>query len=373
MHIGTVFDSPVVSIDKISMVINFLPLVDREHAYHFLRKLGFLENRFETGDVSEIDTDWTMTVADIFQTATLEDPILCASGISFKGSQKYQYAIQLPHGIHFEFMRNKYVRLIEKIELYGPYRPNDQKRYHSVYETIDTKAQIRLEWNPNNTDISVMKNIFKLIALATGFDPLNDIKITRLDTAVDVPWSIDLTMITSIKNVYQRTDSDNSGGLTKYIGSLSSDRYVRVYDKKTQLKKKKDINHPNKEFYRFESVRQKGLSFLLGEHNKATEDLFSNLAIINTSKLNDCNDLLINAFFDIARLTNTHFDSVVNERMRGEERKKIWRLKKKFRTYTQSEITHPSVIFNEKFPDVWGVFKTNLVSLFGGSPNGTTV
>jgi hypothetical protein len=359
------FIDPIVSIDKISMVINFLPLVDREHAYQLLRKLGAItSNRFDDDITSITSIDWTAEVCDYLQELILGDPSMGANSGGFKRSAKYEYSIQLPVGIHFEYQRNKNVRIIDKIELYGPYKEKDPIRYHSVYETYDTASQIRLEWNPNNTDISILKPFFKLVSFAPGFDPLNDIKITRMDTAVDVSHEIDMSMITSIKSVDQSTYSDRQGGLTKYIGSMSSDRFIRVYNKKIELKKKTKTEHPNEHFYRYEAVKQKGKGFLLCEDDKATEDIFDSLAIIDGERMESCSDPLIKAYFDIARLTESHFDAIVNEGMKGCERKKLWRFKKKFRDYTKDCETHPSIIFNEQFKHVWKKFKTSFLMLF---------
>lgn len=359
------FIDPIVSIDKISMVINFLPLINRQHAYQFLRKTGILKtNRFD-GDITEIDTvDWTGDVCEALQILILDDSYLSGGSGGFKQSSHYSYTIQLPIGVYLEFGRNKNARLLHKLEYYGPYREDDPIRYHSIYETYETASQMRIEWNPNKTDISIMKHFFRFISYASGFDPLNDIKISRMDVAVDVSHEVDLCMVTSTKNVDQNTYTDRSGGITKYIGSTASGTFTRTYNKKEELRKKSKIIHPNDHFYRFESVRKKDKGFFLGDDDEACKDMFDKILIIDSEKLLKCDDLLIKSFFTIARLTDVHFDAVVNESMKGCERTKVWRLKKKFRQYEKSTQLHPSVIFNKQFNSVWKKFKNNFLSSF---------
>ena len=365
----TFFDSPCLSVDKASLLIKFKPLIERDSAYHWLKSLGLLNsNRFVDGDPADIDTDWCPLVLDVLQQAIEDDNEVFGIDSNFKPNSYYNATCMLPIGVHLSMGKNKNARLIDRIEHLGPYQQGKPVRYWSKYETFDCDSQIRLEYNPNNSSLDLLRPFLSLLSKAPGFDPLTDIVISRIDWAVDLPYAVDMMLLTSAHSITQETISDKMGGVTKYIGSRKgSDNYIRLYDKKKQLKKMKKIEHPNSEFFRFEAVNKK--VFELGDTEGALNNLFTKIMMLSKERLENNNDLsstglLISAYYDISVLSDCHFDAVVDDKMRLCERKKKWRLKKKFREYEKSTLDHPSQIFALHRKQVWNVFKKNILLNF---------
>lgn len=119
---------------------------------------------------------------------------------------------------------------------------------NKVYVEYDKKkaqamgrSEIRVEFNPNELseeEIQFIQFIF--------LDNMRNKDFSRIDLAFDVPADLQTYFIMSDKNVkktvfYGRDDKPE----TKYFGVRDSDRYIRIYNKKKQLRdvKEEEIQH----------------------------------------------------------------------------------------------------------------------------------
>ena len=74
----------------------------------------------------------------------------------------------------------------------------------------------------------------------------------------------------------------------------------------------------------------------------------------------------------MAILSDCHFDAIVDDAMNAcsgnlsKEALKLkkWRMKKKYRSLTSSDVIHPSTVFNDYKTKVWSDFKEKLVANF---------
>lgn len=119
---------------------------------------------------------------------------------------------------------------------------------NKVYVEYDKKkaqamgrSEIRVEFNPNELseeEIQFIQFIF--------LDNMRNKDFSRIDLAFDVPADLQSYFIMSDKSVkktvfYGRDDKPE----TKYFGVRDSDRYIRIYNKKKQLRdvKEEEIEH----------------------------------------------------------------------------------------------------------------------------------
>lgn len=99
------------------------------------------------------------------------------------------------------------------------------------------RKNMRIEFNPNNLDQNSMnwiKNNFVKF--------MRDIEFSRIDLAFDTDIDLGDFFIFSDKSVkktifYGRDDKPE----TKYFGTRQSDRYIRIYNKKQEIKDNKDL------------------------------------------------------------------------------------------------------------------------------------
>ena len=105
----------------------------------------------------------------------------------------------------------------------------------------------RLEWNPNNTDNYWTGIILKIVSR------LKYPKVTRLDWAVDY-FDRDMTDYI-VNDLVGRSEieyrSRSKKRETLYIGSVKSDKFIRMYDKAKESKKKK---YEGENWWRVEAV-----------------------------------------------------------------------------------------------------------------------
>lgn len=364
------FSIPRLTIDRFAITIGFLPLIDREQAFRWLQKINHDSVKLYPYYRDGADVDWCCMVLEFLQRYFLDRPDLMGSNGKFYASTSYQLIIALPIGVHLSMGKNKVNKVKCKHELYGPYQLGKKVLYVNEYESFDSKTQIRLQWNPNKTDICVLGEFLTLLSSCLGFNANLDVKITEMDWAVDFPTHYSLSLVTCDKTVNLNTITDRNGGITKYLGAKESDVRVKIYDKKKELWKKSKIEHPNEHFFRFEVTNKK--NFYLGETSKVLEDIFKNVLLLSTEKLNNCQDLEVYTFHKMSILADCHFEAIMNDMVSGclghlskdalKSKKK--RLRKKFRSLECEEMLHPSEIFEKHKNSVWNEFKDNLMSNF---------
>lgn len=110
------------------------------------------------------------------------------------------------------------------------------------------RKNMRIEFNPNNLDQNSMNwvkdNFVKF---------MRDIEFSRIDLAFDTELDLSDFFIFSDKSVkktvfYGRDDKPE----TKYFGTRQSDRYIRIYNKKQEIKDNKDLEIASENLWRIE-------------------------------------------------------------------------------------------------------------------------
>lgn len=110
------------------------------------------------------------------------------------------------------------------------------------------RKNMRIEFNPNNLDQNSMnwiKNNFLKF--------MRDIEFSRLDLAFDTEINLADFFITSDQALkktvfYGRDDKPE----TRYFGTRQSDRYIRIYNKKQEIKDNKDLEIAAENLWRIE-------------------------------------------------------------------------------------------------------------------------
>ena len=118
------------------------------------------------------------------------------------------------------------------------------------------RKNMRIEFNPNNLDQNSMnwiKNNFVKF--------MRDIEFSRIDLAFDTEMDLGNFFILSDKSVkktifYGRDDKPE----TKYFGTRQSDRYIRIYNKKQEIKDNKDLEIASENLWRIEFVLKRNMT-----------------------------------------------------------------------------------------------------------------
>lgn len=121
------------------------------------------------------------------------------------------------------------------------------------YDKLKGKAfdrgDFRIEFNPNKVEVEAHQQlIHKLLKL------ISDKSISRIDLAFDTS-TIDLSeYLMFMDRPTKETEIRGINGAleTKYLGVRRSDRYVRLYDKKKELRDKQDIIINDEKLWRLE-------------------------------------------------------------------------------------------------------------------------
>lgn len=129
-----------------------------------------------------------------------------------------------------------------------------------MWQTMANEYAFRVEWNPNKSE-----SFYKLVPFFSQFtnnNHLSDIRVARLDLAVDYPVDINpcLVLCDRVRKSFTATGSD--GLETVYFGTRSSENYFRLYNKAKEILEKDgvDLGHP---LWRLELECKKG--FYLSE------------------------------------------------------------------------------------------------------------
>lgn len=135
--------------------------------------------------------------------------------------------------------------------------------YFVQWNDIGRIKNIRIEFNPNKADIK------KLAFILAPFPvhKINLIRISRIDCAIDYtiklnPKFFGCHHVSKKMYYYDKNDVD-----TLYFGAASSDKQIRMYNKKNELKAKEDVTLPC-EFWRVEAQVRNDWFFKFYEKQK---------------------------------------------------------------------------------------------------------
>lgn len=99
---------------------------------------------------------------------------------------------------------------------------------------------LRIEFNPSHVDLPTLKSHLKEILPGGYGHIMAKGKITRIDLAVDVNYIDAHDLLVTSLNPKVKTDSlfSKSGHIeTRYVGSMESDTFFRLYDKTAEIEK----------------------------------------------------------------------------------------------------------------------------------------
>lgn len=218
---------------------------------------------------------------------------------------------------------------------------------------FDRDNFIRLEWNPNNTDIRKIANLLKFIAYEFYIQPSN-LDISRLDIAIDYPVKFDLITIEADNSLsFALVGKKSTGVQTNYQGSRSSDIFFRIYDKKAELERQ-GIKVEQEYLTRFELINSSGFSVEQEKIDNHFEKLrFSSYPI-------QTDDEILNL---ILRCSARDGIASVLGGFHRNTRLKYRKLIKAYERHLYFE--HPSKIYDEEFLSQWKAFQNSIYEAFG--------
>lgn len=124
-------------------------------------------------------------------------------------------------------------------ELASAYGVSDDGNDGSYFEYSASKYCFRVEFNPNECDLSSVKNLLKYFS---EFGLLaSDIRLARLDVAIDYKAAIDPALCICDRMRKSFLAIGSSGIETVYFGSRSSQNYIRLYDKAKEMLERDNI------------------------------------------------------------------------------------------------------------------------------------
>jgi len=140
---------------------------------------------------------------------------------------------------------------------------------HISYDKLRTahgRSPMRIEFNPNNLTKEELEFIQQ-----SFLDNMRDKHFTRIDLAFDLEHNLEDYYIMSDKGIkktviYGKSDNVES----KYFGVRSSDRYIRIYNKKKQLAEVHDKTIENENLWRIEFELKKSM---VNKWDKCFDDL----------------------------------------------------------------------------------------------------
>jgi hypothetical protein len=128
------------------------------------------------------------------------------------------------------------------------------------------RSEIRVEFNPN--ELCEEENQFVQFMF---LDNMRDKHFSRIDLAFDVPVNLEDYYVMSDKSVKQTVFyGRNNKPETKYFGVRDSERYIRIYNKKKQLKEVKEEVSEHDHLWRIEFELKRSMT---NKWDKCFDDL----------------------------------------------------------------------------------------------------
>jgi len=148
---------------------------------------------------------------------------------------------------------------------------------HCFFQFHDEKYKIRLDFNPNLIDDETKTFIKDVLIFC------DNLHLTRLDVCHDLfGYNLKDYNITSLKGLKKAYYYDSSHNIESvYIGAMSSDRFIRVYNKTIEQKKKRKENVPD-DWWRVELQMR---DLYIDEFLNTYKDFYSDLLIYKYSHI----------------------------------------------------------------------------------------
>lgn len=121
-----------------------------------------------------------------------------------------------------------------------------------------TTYGFRIEFNPNKINWAVFKVFLgKIIGYFPSVELKDMIKFNRLDIAIDYPMDVNPNLVTVSGSRKGFVASGSRGIESVYFGHRSSDYFMRIYNKKLELKQKQKTIYEGEHLWRFELEMKK--------------------------------------------------------------------------------------------------------------------
>jgi len=243
------------------------------------------------------------------------------------------------------------------VEIWG--NEEDKARGY-MYEFYNNAYNIRIEYNPNKADISLLAEI--LNTLRTGFykDSYSSefIRITRVDFAFDYPEAVNPALVNFRKSRKYANIGGTQGLETDKRGAQKSTFNLCVYDKKKEYSEKFNIFYPGKCLWRIELRCHH--TWFIHELPGIGHNVLPRIEIFNAGQ--QTGDYMM----DFILMIGLHWGIRTPLGMLPHTTRE--RYLKAYRTLNLPTIKHPSDLYHESFRTVWDLERDKILSSFGFEP-----
>lgn len=241
----------------------------------------------------------------------------------------------------------------EMIEVWGDDR--DKARGY-MFEFYSNDYNIRIEYNPNKADISLLSKVLFFVNeyFYKNHRTAEFIKISRVDFAFDYPLPLNPALIHFKLSRKYNVHGGKDGIETVYYGAQKSTFNLVVYDKKKEYAEKDNVLYPGSCLWRIE---------LRCHHSWYIQDLpgigqtLRRIEIFSggLSSGDWCFDLILR---DAMHWGIRNSLSMIPDRTKA-------RYLKLFREFNANQIEHPGDLYLKNFRSVWDLERDKILKAFG--------
>lgn len=236
---------------------------------------------------------------------------------------------------------------------------DENKEESFTFSSEPSVYGIRIEYNPNKADLSVLKNFFSYFPCRSKVDLPKLLRVSRLDIAIDYPVRLRPEFILCNRHKKSFLALGTSGVETVYFGSRQSQTFFRIYDKNKELLEtgKKGVTG---DLWRVELESKK--PFLLSEVPfEVFADTFDRLSFLRLPASADWEDQLV-----FSHAAQWGFDSVFG--MMPSATRKRWIQRLRNPQFSETVISAPGLVCRDQLPQVFERFRSSVLSCFVERP-----
>ncbi len=232
----------------------------------------------------------------------------------------------------------------------------EEKAKGYMYEFYSHDYNIRIEYNPNKADLSLISKALEMFKYHWYRDHSKSIfmKISRIDFAFDYPLPVNPCLVNFRLARCNNIHGGTSGVETVYYGSKRSAFNLKIYNKKLEYKKMQNLVYPGEFLWRIELQVNQG--FFVQDFPGIINSLNRIEIFHSGQKTGDWKmDLLLkNAIhWGMANVLND-LPSTTKETYR-----------KNYRDLQIAPLKHPTELYIENIKDCWCNLRNSILSAFG--------